>query len=182
VQLVSTVARLELAADEDGVLSIGARSLINFGCSIVAFDRASIGERCVIGPHRMIEDTAFHENDPDPPCPSNSKALIDPMKGSFDHKAIWQDLKVLECETSEWSTLLRRYAAHWMKSQRVLESEVVTPTMLARLPFKRTSLRAMAWLRLGSAAKGSEVPSMPSWTPSRMLRLYGLEIRVDAHS
>ena len=64
VQLVSTVARLELGTGEDGVLSIGARSLINFGCSIVAFDRVSIGERCLIGPHCMIMDTAFHEIDP----------------------------------------------------------------------------------------------------------------------
>ena len=65
VQLVSTVARLELGTGEEGVLDIGARSLINFGCSIVAFDRVSIGERCLIGPHCMIMDTAFHEIDPD---------------------------------------------------------------------------------------------------------------------
>jgi acetyltransferase-like isoleucine patch superfamily enzyme len=65
VQLVSTVARLELGTGEHGVLDIGARSLINFGCSIVAFDRVSIGERCLIGPHCMIMDTAFHETDPD---------------------------------------------------------------------------------------------------------------------
>ncbi|MGB3736748.1 MAG: DapH/DapD/GlmU-related protein [Ilumatobacter sp.] len=71
VQIVSTVAQLELVAEAGGRLEIGSRSLINFGCSIVALDRVTIGERCLIGPHCMIMDTGFHHVDParrlDPP-------------------------------------------------------------------------------------------------------------------
>lgn len=73
VQLVSTVARLELVAESDGVLEIGDRCLVNFGTSIVAVSRVSIGDRTLIGPHCMIMDTAFHEVDPErrlePPDP-----------------------------------------------------------------------------------------------------------------
>jgi acetyltransferase-like isoleucine patch superfamily enzyme len=65
VQLVSTVAKLELVVESGGRLTVGSRSLINFGCSIVAVERISIGARCHIGPHCMIMDTAFHELDPD---------------------------------------------------------------------------------------------------------------------
>lgn len=65
VQLVSTVATLELVAERGAVLEIGPRSLVNFGCSLVATDRVSIGARCQIGPHCLIMDTAFHELDPE---------------------------------------------------------------------------------------------------------------------
>ena len=60
VQLVSTVARLELVAEGGGRLEIGERSLVNFGTSIVAFERVTIGRRCLIGPHCTIADTGFH--------------------------------------------------------------------------------------------------------------------------
>lgn len=65
VQLVSHVARLELGTGACGVLEIGARTLVNYGCSIAALDRVTIGERCLIGPHCMIIDSAFHDIDPD---------------------------------------------------------------------------------------------------------------------
>lgn len=65
VQLVSTVARLELVAADGGTLEIGARSLVNFGCNVVAFERVTFGERCLIGPHCMIMDTGFHRVEPD---------------------------------------------------------------------------------------------------------------------
>lgn len=65
VQLVSHVARLELGTGVAGVLEIGARTLVNYGCSIAALDRVSIGERCLIGPHCMIIDSAFHDIDPE---------------------------------------------------------------------------------------------------------------------
>src|SRR5262245_44558849 len=35
VQLFSTIATLELVAAEDGLLEIGPRTLVNFGCSLV---------------------------------------------------------------------------------------------------------------------------------------------------
>lgn len=65
VQLVSTVATLELVADQGGVLEIGERSLVNFGCSLVAHERVTIGRRALIGPHCMIMDTGFHRIEPD---------------------------------------------------------------------------------------------------------------------
>jgi acetyltransferase-like isoleucine patch superfamily enzyme len=65
VQLVSHVARLELGTGDGGVLEIGERTLVNYGCSIAAIGRVSIGERCLIGPHCMIIDSAFHDVDPD---------------------------------------------------------------------------------------------------------------------
>src|SRR5262245_20974057 len=61
VQLVSTVARLELVAEDGGTLEIGARTLVNYGCAVVALRQVTIGERCLIGPHCMIMDTAFHD-------------------------------------------------------------------------------------------------------------------------
>ena len=65
VQLVSTVATLELAAETGATLRIGRQSLVNFGCSVVALDRVTIGERCLIGPHCMIMDSPFHHVEPD---------------------------------------------------------------------------------------------------------------------
>lgn len=65
VQLVSTVATLELVAEHGGRLEIGERSLVNFGCSIVAFQRVSIGQGALIGPHCMIMDTDFHHVEPE---------------------------------------------------------------------------------------------------------------------
>ncbi len=65
VQLVSTVAKLELVVEQGGTLEIGERSLVNFGCSIVALDRVTIGPRSLIGPHCMIMDTGFHDVDPE---------------------------------------------------------------------------------------------------------------------
>ena len=73
VQLVSDVARLELVVERGAELRIGARSLVNFGTSIVAHDRVTIGERCLIGTGCLIIDTPFHGVDPDrrldPPPP-----------------------------------------------------------------------------------------------------------------
>jgi maltose O-acetyltransferase len=65
VQLRSDVATLELVAEAHGTLEIGERSLVNFGCSIVAHDHVSIGPRCLIGPYCMILDTPYHEVDPE---------------------------------------------------------------------------------------------------------------------
>lgn len=64
VQLVSDTATLELVAEYDGELVIGSRSLINFGCSIVATESVQIGERCHIGPHTMMLDNDYHHVDP----------------------------------------------------------------------------------------------------------------------
>jgi maltose O-acetyltransferase len=71
VQLVSTVATLELVVEHGATLEIGARSLVNFGTSVVAVDNVTIGPQCLIGTHCLIMDTPFHNVDPghrlDPP-------------------------------------------------------------------------------------------------------------------
>lgn len=62
---MSTLAPLELYAETGGELRIGARSLVNFGTSIVAYERVTIGERALIGTHCLITDTSFHDVDPE---------------------------------------------------------------------------------------------------------------------
>jgi maltose O-acetyltransferase len=65
VQLVSTIATLELVSDVGGLLEIGARSLVNFGCSLVATELVRIGPRCQIGPYTMMLDNDFHRVEPE---------------------------------------------------------------------------------------------------------------------
>lgn len=65
VQLVSTVATLELVTEHGAELVIGPRSLVNFGCSLVATQRLEIGSDCHIGPHTMMLDNSYHHVDPE---------------------------------------------------------------------------------------------------------------------
>jgi acetyltransferase-like isoleucine patch superfamily enzyme len=65
VQLVSTIATLELVSDLDGVLEIGEATLVNFGCSLVATELVQIGADCHIGPYTMMLDNDFHRVEPD---------------------------------------------------------------------------------------------------------------------
>lgn len=65
VQLVSTIATLELVAEKGGLLEIGPRTLVNFGCSLVATKLVSIGPRCHIGPYTMMLDNDFHRVEPE---------------------------------------------------------------------------------------------------------------------
>jgi maltose O-acetyltransferase len=65
VQLVSTVAMLELATGPGAVLEIGERTLVNYGTSIAAMERVTIGANCQIGTHVMIMDNDFHRLEPD---------------------------------------------------------------------------------------------------------------------
>jgi maltose O-acetyltransferase len=65
VQIYSTLARSEFVAGSGATLEIGSRTLVNFGTSVVATGRVSIGAHCHIGPHCMIMDNPFHELDPD---------------------------------------------------------------------------------------------------------------------
>jgi maltose O-acetyltransferase len=64
VQLVSTVARMELVAS-GGRLEIGSRTFINYGTSICALESIIIGERCHIGTHVAIIDNDFHRLEPE---------------------------------------------------------------------------------------------------------------------
>lgn len=65
VQLVSTIATLELVAEQGARLEIGERTLVNFGCSIVATGLVRIGAHCHIGPHTTIVDNQFHHIEPE---------------------------------------------------------------------------------------------------------------------
>ena len=65
VQLISTVATLELLTEDGGLLEIGERTLVNFGCSIVATKLVHIGARCQIGPYSMMLDNDYHRVEPE---------------------------------------------------------------------------------------------------------------------
>lgn len=65
VQLVSTIATLELVSEADGLLEIGPRCLVNFGCSLVAHDHVHIGADSHIGPYTMMLDNDYHRLEPE---------------------------------------------------------------------------------------------------------------------
>jgi maltose O-acetyltransferase len=65
VQLVSTIATLELVSTEGGLLEIGEATLVNFGCSLVATELVRIGSDCHIGPYTMMLDNDFHRVEPE---------------------------------------------------------------------------------------------------------------------
>lgn len=65
VQLVSTIATLELVAMDGGTLEIGPHTLLNYGGAIAASERVSIGARCLIGTHAIIMDNDFHRLEPE---------------------------------------------------------------------------------------------------------------------
>ena len=65
VQLVSTIATLELVSGPGGRLEIGPRTLVNFGCSLVATELVRIGAHCHIGPYTMMLDNDFHRVEPE---------------------------------------------------------------------------------------------------------------------
>jgi maltose O-acetyltransferase len=62
--LCSTVATLELVAD-GGRLEIGARTFVNYGCSIAATQLVRIGQDCKIGKHSILIDNNFHCVEPE---------------------------------------------------------------------------------------------------------------------
>ena len=64
-QLVSTIATLELVTMKGGTLDVGPRTLLNYGSSIAAHERVTIGERCLIGTHAIIIDNDFHRIEPE---------------------------------------------------------------------------------------------------------------------
>lgn len=64
-QLVSTIATLELVTMKGGTLDVGPRTLLNYGSSISAHERITIGEGCLIGTHAIIIDNDFHRIEPE---------------------------------------------------------------------------------------------------------------------
>lgn len=65
VQLVSTVATLELVTMPGGTLDIRERAFINYGCQIAASNLIRIGRRCLLGTHVMLTDNGFHRLEPE---------------------------------------------------------------------------------------------------------------------
>ncbi len=65
VQLVSTVATMELAVGPEGTLEIGARTFINYGTAISASQLVRIGPRCQIGTYCLMMDNDFHRLEPE---------------------------------------------------------------------------------------------------------------------
>lgn len=65
VQLVSAPAKIEIGVEQGATLEIGARTYINYGCSICATQHISIGPRCKIGTHVVIMDNNFHRLEPE---------------------------------------------------------------------------------------------------------------------
>jgi maltose O-acetyltransferase len=60
IRLVSTPFPLELVTMPGGCIEMGTNVFINFGTSIVASNRVSIGDDCLIGTHVMVMDCDFH--------------------------------------------------------------------------------------------------------------------------
>ncbi len=60
MRLVSTVAKLELAALPGGSLEIGDNVFINYGSSLVSTKRVRVGNDCLIGTHVQVMDSDFH--------------------------------------------------------------------------------------------------------------------------
>lgn len=65
VRLRSTVARTELETAPGGTLEIGERTFINYGSSIAASDRVTIGAFCLLGTYTLVMDNAFHRLEPE---------------------------------------------------------------------------------------------------------------------
>jgi maltose O-acetyltransferase len=57
---VSTIVRSEFVIYRGGRLEIGARTFVNYGCSIAVQKHISIGSDCLIGPYVNILDNQYH--------------------------------------------------------------------------------------------------------------------------
>ncbi len=64
VSLASATIPIQLNTERDGKLEIGARTFINYGCSISATKHISIGPDCKIGMEVLMMDNDYHQLDP----------------------------------------------------------------------------------------------------------------------
>ena len=62
--LVSGGLPIQLTTERDGKLEIGARTFMNYGCSIIATKLISIGPNCKLGMEVLMMDNDFHQIDP----------------------------------------------------------------------------------------------------------------------
>lgn len=61
VRIMSEITRAELAVGPGARLEIGARTFLNYGCSLGATQLIQIGERCLVGNYVNIIDNTFHD-------------------------------------------------------------------------------------------------------------------------
>lgn len=61
VRIISEITRAELAVGPGARLVIGARTFLNYGCSLGATQLIQIGERCLVGNYVNIIDNNFHD-------------------------------------------------------------------------------------------------------------------------
>ncbi len=62
--LSSTAVPIQLSTEPNGKLEIGARTFMNYGCSISATKLISIGPDCKIGMDVLMMDNDYHQIDP----------------------------------------------------------------------------------------------------------------------
>jgi maltose O-acetyltransferase len=65
VRLVATLTPIEFFVGRSGVLEIGDRTFINYGSSVGAMERVTIGARCNLGSDVIILDNPLHRLEPE---------------------------------------------------------------------------------------------------------------------
>lgn len=70
--------------------------------------------------------------------------------------------------------------ARWIRPEEVADRAEVTTAATLRLLYRHPPLRAMAWFRFASWARGVGVPGISGVVQRRLLRLFGLELSPGA--
>lgn len=65
VQLFSTIAKVEIVVEDDGILDIGDDVIVNYGASIAATREVRIGAGSLVGMHVMLMDNDYHRLEPE---------------------------------------------------------------------------------------------------------------------
>jgi acetyltransferase-like isoleucine patch superfamily enzyme len=77
VRIMSDITRVELGAGPGARLVIGARSFLNYGCSLGAMQLIQIGERCLIGNYVNVIDNSFHDLEQRDRMPASKPVIIE---------------------------------------------------------------------------------------------------------
>lgn len=64
-RFISFITPIDLMVGDEGTMTIGDGSFINYGVSITAMERVEIGRNCNIGTYVMIIDNNFHRLEPE---------------------------------------------------------------------------------------------------------------------
>ena len=65
VRLFSFITPLDIMIGDNGTMEIGENTFINYGVSMTAIERVTIGRNCSIGTYVMIIDNDFHSLSPE---------------------------------------------------------------------------------------------------------------------